>query len=128
MQKWRQANPEKARLAGQKSAAKHRKNHPEYMINWTKKNLQYKRRANLLKIHERRQYLLSLRNKPCVDCGGTFHPVAMDFDHVKGDKVLSVSRMVSFNKQRLDAEIAKCDVICSNCHRIRTYKRMKEGI
>jgi len=49
----------------------------------------------------------------------------MDFDHVRGEKVLSISAMVhkGFSWESILAEIAKCDVVCSNCHRIRTAAR-----
>jgi hypothetical protein len=48
----------------------------------------------------------------------------MDLDHVRGRKEFKVSEAVqkaySINVERLHAEIAKCDVVCANCHRIRT--------
>jgi hypothetical protein len=61
---------------------------------------------------------------PCVDCGGRFHFVAMDFDHTSDDKSDSVSRMTGHGSwKRVLAEIEKCDLVCSNCHRVRTYNR-----
>lgn len=65
-----------------------------------------------------------LRRQPCADCGGRFHPVCMDFDHRPGTvKVYSVSAMVvaGYRWELVEAEIAKCDVVCANCHRIRTW-------
>jgi len=61
-----------------------------------------------------------------MDCGGRFHPVAMDFDHVQ-EKTLSVGTLVSagFSEKRIEEEISKCELVCANCHRIRTYKRLK---
>ncbi len=66
----------------------------------------------------------ALKAAPCMDCGGTFPPECMDFDHVWGTKSLAVgvalqTRSMAFVR----AEIAKCDLVCSNCHRIRTKKR-----
>ena len=64
-------------------------------------------------------------NRPCSDCGGTFHPVAMDFDHRPGaPKTKSISNMVNHHRLRSEIlrEIAKCELVCSNCHRIRTAK------
>jgi hypothetical protein len=57
----------------------------------------------------------------CTDCGYRQHPAALDFDHVSGAK----ERLVSFAKSRAQAlaEIEKCEVRCSNCHRIRTWER-----
>ena len=68
-----------------------------------------------------RQHLDSLKTTPCVDCGNSFPPCVMDFDHVRGEKVTSVSRMLRWSRERLLAEIAKCDLVCSNCHRLRTH-------
>jgi hypothetical protein len=49
----------------------------------------------------------------------------MDFDHL-GDKIAEVSLMVpTYGTKSLLAEVAKCDVVCANCHRIRTYERLK---
>lgn len=49
----------------------------------------------------------------------------MDFDHVRGEKFANVSKMVNTCEKlsRIEDEIAKCDLVCSNCHRIRTEKR-----
>jgi hypothetical protein len=48
----------------------------------------------------------------------------MDLDHVRGQKEFKVSEAVAraygTNLARVRAEIAKCDVVCANCHRIRT--------
>lgn len=47
----------------------------------------------------------------------------MDFDHVRGSKVGNVSEMLgSTSLADLLMEIAKCDVVCANCHRLRTYR------
>lgn len=64
--------------------------------------------------------------KPCMDCKRSFHPCAMDFDHRNPtEKVLSICKLKfqSVSKNTLKAEISKCDLVCANCHRIRTYKR-----
>jgi hypothetical protein len=53
----------------------------------------------------------------------------MDFDHVRGEKLFDVSRMVGpgLSLELIKAEIAKCDVVCANCHRIRTFERRHKG-
>lgn len=64
-----------------------------------------------------------LKSKPCLDCGGTFPPVCMDFDHRDpADKSGPVASFLN-DPVALRAEIAKCDLVCANCHRIRTAKR-----
>jgi len=69
----------------------------------------------------------TLRAKPCSDCGGRFPPECMDFDHVRGTKVTEVSRIKRLVGPALMEEIAKCDLVCSNCHRIRTRRRSREA-
>jgi hypothetical protein len=60
----------------------------------------------------------------CADCGYNTDSDALDFDHLR-DKVERISRMLQTSRSiaSLDAEIAKCDVVCANCHRIRTKRR-----
>jgi hypothetical protein len=48
----------------------------------------------------------------------------MDFDHVGDDKILDISHMRRHNLDKLRAEIAKCEVVCACCHRIRTFTRL----
>jgi hypothetical protein len=61
--------------------------------------------------------------RPCADCGGTFPPECMDFDHVRGEKLFNLGQCSGRSIVALGAEIAKCDVVCANCHRIRTRRR-----
>lgn len=62
---------------------------------------------------------------PCADCNGSFPFYVMDFDHREGEvKLFDVSNgALRFGRAKVLAEIAKCDVICANCHRIRTANR-----
>jgi hypothetical protein len=64
------------------------------------------------------------KNKPCMDCGGTFPFECMDFDHVRGTKLGNLNKLFTgAAMETILAEIAKCELVCSNCHRIRTRKR-----
>jgi hypothetical protein len=52
----------------------------------------------------------------------------MDFDHREGTtKKYNVGSMFAHHhsKASIEEEVAKCDLVCSNCHRIRTQKRRK---
>jgi hypothetical protein len=59
----------------------------------------------------------------CVDCGEP-DPVVLEFDHL-ADKVRDVARMLSDGARlaRVEAEVAKCEVVCACCHRRRTLLR-----
>lgn len=94
---WRAANPELAK----KQAAHHRKR-------LTERNLAVSRK---------------LKERPCMDCGQSYPHYVMDFDHVRGTKAANVARMVACSIEKLLKEIDKCDVVCSNCHRKRTFQR-----
>ena len=62
-------------------------------------------------------------NNPCVDCGEFYLPKVMDFDHVRGRKINDISTMINlgYSLDKLLKEIAKCDLVCANCHRGRTW-------
>lgn len=77
-----------------------------------------RRRAARRLIQETKQ------NTPCADCGENYPFWMMDFDHL-GDKSFNISRWYdkSGNSSKLVEEIAKCDVVCANCHRNRTHSR-----
>src|SRR6267143_5737259 len=59
-----------------------------------------------------------LKTGPCSDCGNTFPPECMDWDHIKGKKLYNVSQMKEYGKDLIMEEISKCELVCANCHRI----------
>jgi hypothetical protein len=66
----------------------------------------------------------AIKDKPCVDCQGTFGYYAMCLDHRDGlDKTINLSQAGSYSHERFYAEAAKCDVVCLNCHAKRTWER-----
>ena len=83
---------------------------------------------NRRKRDELRDILRRAKGKPCADCGGEFPYYVMDLDHREGrDKKIEVAQIVALNrgKDKLLAEIEKCDAVCANCHRERTYGRRR---
>jgi hypothetical protein len=85
-----------------------------------------KTRTDLVIEENREQLFVYLSSHPCVDCGNTDIRV-LEFDHVRGKKLGNISRMIGdgFSWKTIEAEIAKCEVRCANCHRIKTYERDK---
>lgn len=63
-----------------------------------------------------------MKDKKCVDCGND-NPIVLEFDH-REDKLANVSTLVRGSLKKLHEEIAKCDIVCSNCHKIRTAKQL----
>ena len=65
---------------------------------------------------------------PCKDCGKKFPAVCMDFDHLS-DKKYNISTMRGdHSRENIVAEMAKCELVCANCHRIRTRDRLSDGV
>ncbi len=68
----------------------------------------------------------SWKTGPCRDSGNTFHPFVMDFDHRDAsDKLFNVSAGIpnGLSIETIKEEADKCDLVCSNCHRMRTLTR-----
>lgn len=80
-----------------------------------------RRQSELLLAH--RAALAPLKASACTDCGRVFPPCAMDFDHVRGDKRFNIADAWMRGKGALHGELAKCELVCSNCHRERTQRR-----
>ena len=77
-----------------------------------------------LRAAKHRAIISEMKTAPCMDCGQTYPPYVMDFDHLlSSEKKLMVSKMVGWSLDTLLAEVSKCDLVCSNCHRIRTFTR-----
>jgi hypothetical protein len=72
-----------------------------------------------------RQRLIDAKSKPCMDCGIKYPFYVMQFDHVSGKKEFNLSHAgrSTIAPKRILAELAKCDVVCANCHFERSYQR-----
>ena len=115
VRQWRKKNPERAKTHWRKQDKKRgSKARPGYNAEYRR----LKRKVGLAIIRD-------AKNRPCMDCGKQFPPCAMDFDHVRGSKKRAVCQMSHFNPVLILAEIEKCEVVCANCHRIRTSERKK---
>lgn len=73
------------------------------------------------------------KSAPCEDCGVAYPACVMDFDHVRGQKFFCVSSLLRRRgpwwRERYELirdELAKCELVCANCHRFRHYQRRRE--
>lgn len=76
------------------------------------------------------EYIQGIKlSRGCADCGYREHPAALEFDHLPGHvKETRIATMAAGStKAKIDAEIAKCEVVCANCHRVRTARRLAES-
>jgi len=73
--------------------------------------------------------VLASKSKPCADCGISFPPKVMQFDHVpgRGEKLFGIGGIHGRSLTEIATEIRKCDVVCPTCHALRTYYRRAEA-
>lgn len=104
-----------------KNIAKRRECHRRYYL----RNKQLYKQKNIRRRNELIRFVIDLKQKPCLDCKIKYPPYVMDFDHrVRRTKVAGISQMINlhgYSKEKILMEIEKCDLVCANCHRIRTY-------
>lgn len=93
----------------------YKNNKPKYLVRAKKHREKQKTKLKAIV----KDYLL---NHPCIDCGESRLP-CLDFDHVSGEKIRDISKMVHYGWaiQTLTEEMKKCEVRCANCHRMRHY-------
>ena len=76
-----------------------------------------------------RAILLSEKNKPCAECGSSRLPWQMEFDHIDPDnkrQSISLMAVTCYSEKALRAEIIKCRVVCTLCHRRKSVAQMRE--
>lgn len=94
-----------------------------YQANRTRMIRQIHEAASLRSKHVKTWLCQYLVEHPCVDCNER-DIIVLEFDHLS-DKSLNISEMLRgyFSVAKIEAEIAKCEVVCANCHKRRTDKR-----
>ncbi|KKN92422.1 hypothetical protein LCGC14_0209130 [marine sediment metagenome] len=106
---WRKDNPERTKTENRK-----------YGMPWHRK---HEKNRNKIQHYLEDKYTRT----PCLDCGDTYDWVVMDFDHRPNEsKGFTLSKHNSYkrtleNIRVVEEEIKVCDLVCSNCHRVRTH-------
>jgi hypothetical protein len=69
-----------------------------------------------------KKFLEESKSVPCFDCGKSYSSYVMDFDHMR-DKTFNIANAstIGYSLERIKEEINKCQIVCSNCHRMRTH-------
>src|SRR5262245_31410711 len=105
--------------------------HREYQRRYYEEHQGYYAELQAQRVARNRRMLREAKSAPCADCGQTYPPYVMDFDHrpgeIKAFALANAAGQTRISAERLRAEIAKCDVVCANCHRIRTHHRRKKA-
>lgn len=93
-----------------------------HYANWDRHMAQIRARTKRVRDANRAFVAEYLSTHPCVDCGER-DIVVLEFDHLR-EKTANISKLVIYGTlEAIRAEIAKCDVVCANCHRRRTAAR-----
>lgn len=105
-------------------------NKPEYMRQWRQNNparvTEYKRREKARQDMVRSALSTIKLEQGCTDCGYKDQLAPLQFDHVRGEKMfmLAATSGLGVSIERALVEVDKCDVVCANCHAIRTEESL----
>jgi len=107
---------ERRREANRAESARYRENSPVKA-----------RAAKHRYIRTNREIMQAAKSVPCMDCKVSYPTYVMQFDHRPGTKKLFTIALTGpqTSRERLYAEIEKCDVVCANCHFERTQQRRR---
>lgn len=93
-------------------------------------------KATKRRFHDRRNKIVKLVQKiksktPCAECGKKYPYYVMQFDHLpQYEKKFTIgnARGNAMSIHKVEEEIKKCDIVCANCHTIRTWRRKNGGL
>ena len=88
------------------------------------KHLERVARARERQRAEVKRIIAEAKSPGCARCPEV-DPVCLDFHHVSGVKIFAIGARPTAAKKRLLAEIAKCEVLCANCHRKEHAKKVQ---
>lgn len=110
---------------GYKDPNKRRETQKRYQAKYYENNKAKHISAVAIQNERKREWFRELKAHPCTDCGVSYPYYVMDFDHITDDKEINPSAMINhgWSKERILKELEKCELVCSNCHRIRTHER-----
>ena len=106
----------------------------DYALKYTYKNPEKKIKYQILQNIKRKkqfEFVRAYKKKPCIDCQKEYPYYVMQFDHLGvKPKISTISKMMRQlpSMEKLIAEIEKCELVCANCHAIRTFKRLNAGM
>jgi hypothetical protein len=92
------------------------------------KNIDKNKQKNKTYRENVRDYVrIQKESSPCMDCGISYPYYIMEYDHTENNKLKTVSWLASAGTMnQVIEEIKKCDLICSNCHKARTWNRLQK--
>lgn len=100
---------------------------------YSKEHYQNNRSNHLAKVkkykNKVREFIRDFKTiNPCTDCRNYFHFSMMDFDHLEFEsKKFNIANTEHHSFPQIMQELQKCELVCSNCHRFRTWERMQSS-
>lgn len=93
------------------------------ITHYERNKVRYKQRAMGIAAHVRAFVYRVKRRSCCKDCGNR-NPLVLEFDHLR-DKEANIARVATngWSIERVKREMRKCEIVCANCHKIRTHMR-----
>jgi hypothetical protein len=71
---------------------------------------------------EQKLALIEYKGSKCFDCGLSFPPYVYHFDHRDPlEKSFGIGQRKGHSIYDLKKEVEKCDLVCANCHAVRTH-------
>ena len=99
----------------------------EYQREYRKNNRVLLNAKTKSKRNKRLLEAINLLGGKCQRCNQEFDPVCYDFHHIDpSQKDVTIGENMLIGKERLFAEVKKCQLLCSNCHRI-THKELRNN-
>lgn len=90
-----------------------------------KPNKEYNRKYHLKRYHKRRKEVISRLGGKCVKCGSIEN---LEIDHIDPDtKVFNLGKLWSPSKEIFELELAKCQLLCKDCHINKTFSEGDGG-
>ena len=139
---WRQLKPnqrkvekEKRKIYYEQNKEKEQRNARKYMRVYYEKNKEEMNQKNKIKYRKRKQWFtLYLSSQKCaycgindIDCLELHHKVSRG--RLNGKRIdPTITSMLCHSEKRIMEEIAKCIVLCANCHRKEHAKLRREQI
>jgi hypothetical protein len=123
--RWSDKNPEKIKEYARENYWRV-KSDPERLVQreivrakWYAENRELLRQKQKLKKRERKLEAIIYLGGKCFKCDQVFHPAVFEFHHRNPDeKDCDPSKVLNRSKEKMLAELDKCDLLCANCHRL----------
>ncbi len=93
------------------------KKHAEYALEWYYKHRELTLERQRQRRHKTSLFLWALKSESCCKHCGESDPICLEFHHTSGKDFNIGSGRCSYSLKRLQEELLRCDIVCSNCHR-----------